>query len=160
VKPQIHSKKHIVQYPQDTIPMGTVRATELVKAEVGAGAVASEIEIGSLVKAIYIEVWVNGDGAQFGSQILIVEKTNQSSPSATFSDLANLYAYANRAQVLFTTEGLVGDSNSNPIPLIRQWIKIPKGKQRFAQGDRLILTVSSQADDLQICGMSIYKEYF
>jgi len=43
---------------------------------------------------------------------------------------------------------------------MRGWYKIPKTKQRFGLGDRLVLQIASQGTDaLDFCGFATYKEY-
>ena len=82
-------------------------------------------------------------------------------PNATLSDITSMNSYANKKNILYTTQGVLGDTNSNPIPAMRGWFKIPKGKQRFGLGDKLNLNITSlTADGMENCGIFIYKEYF
>ncbi len=158
MRPTINSEKRIVQFGIDTTLAGTVRALHLVSA-VNTPVNAEDVPIGAVVKAIYVELWLMSDTQQLGSQIAFVEKTNQNSAPANFSQSAALNGYANKKNVLQTTQGLTGDANSNPIPAFRGWIKIPKGKQRFGQGDDLWLVVSAIVEDTASCGLAIFKSY-
>ncbi len=123
------------------------------------GTGSAAVAIGTEVKAVWVEIWLVGDTAQLGSQVLVVEKIQGGAGGIGFANLANLDAYANKRNIFYETMGLLGDSNSNPIPVIRDWVKIPKGKQRFAQGDSLRIGISSQAGDINVCGATIFKAY-
>jgi len=55
---------------------------------------------------------------------------------------------------------LVNDQDADATPILRQWVKIPKTKQRFGLKDKLVLQVFAQgALDLTACGFELYKEY-
>ncbi len=106
-----------------------------------------------------MELWVMAAGAQPGATTVIVEKLPGPATNISAGDMANLHDYNNKKNIFYTTQGLVGDSNTNPAPLIRQWIKIPKGKQRFGLNDRLNFTILGLVDDIEYCGLSIFKAY-
>ncbi len=148
-----------MQYPINTISAGNFLAIDLVL-PVETPTLAEEVRVGAAVKAVYVEVWLQGATSQVGSCTVIIEKLSSGSAGIGFTGLADLHNYANKKNILFTGEGLLGDANTNPVPVHRGWLKIPKGKQRFGLGDKLQLAVSSQADDTFICGMTIFKEYF
>jgi len=158
MRPPITSEKHIVQYPRDVILQGTAQSIDLVTAS-NAGTSADIVPIGSLIKAIYVELWLIADGNQDGSQIVILEKLQNGSQGPGFALMALLNEYNNKRNIFYTTEGLLGSDNANPTPVLRMWIKIPKGKQRMAQGDSIKLTISSQATPVARCGMTIFKSY-
>ena len=127
--------------------MGTHQSIALVTAS-ASGVTADIVPIGAEVKAVYVELWLIASGNQEGSQIAIVEKVQNAQGGAGFINLASLDDYTNKRNIFYQTMGLLGSDNSNPIPVIRQWIKIPKGKQRFAQGDSLKLQISAQGTDI------------
>ncbi len=121
-----------------------------------------EVAVGAIVKAVFVELWILGEGAQPCTCTWIIEKTTNDVSPATQTQMQNLHDYPNKKNIFKTGQGVIGDSNSNPIPVIREWIKIPKGKQRFGLGDELGIVVSciGEADNgLEICGLAIYKEY-
>ncbi len=164
MKAPINSNKHIVQTSLTSVAESTlVNITIVNSLETVTPANASHVTQGAVVKAVYLEYWVMSEGAQptFGN--LTVEKLPGTSTDMTFNDSADLYSYQNKKNILFTTQGLIGDSNSNPIPIMRQWVKIPKGKQRFGLGDRLKVNVSclnpTAGAGIEVCGTAIYKEY-
>ncbi len=159
MRPIIHSQKHLVQVPFNGITTGTAEETILINA-VAAATTANQVKEGAIVKAVFIEMWLQ-NSANDGHAIVIVEKVPLAAGGATFAELAALNTYGNKKNILFTHEGLTSnDGVGNPIPVLRQWIPIPKGKQRFGLGDRLTINISNpSSNQLNRCGVAIFKEY-
>ncbi len=157
----IHSVKHIVQSPFSAIGTGTSENINFIKAlERGSvGPSAVNISEGSVVKAVFVEMWLQ-NSANDGHTIVILEKVPDNQNGATFGEMGNLFDYTNKKNILFTHEGLTSnDGVGNPLPVIRQWFKIPKGKQRFGLGDKMVLTISNpSSNNLNRCGVFIFKE--
>ena len=160
MRPIIHSVKHYVQASLTTVTTGVTNSTLLVSAvESTTANLVNEVPEGSVVKAVFLEIWAIGSVSnQFFTAIL--EKTPAGSAAATTAQMAALGTYANKKNILYTTQGLASnDGIAAPIPIIRQWFKIPKGKQRFGLGDNLRFNITSRgSDDIIICGFSTYKE--
>ncbi len=159
MRPPINSEKHIRQIPTNEAIAGVNTILALCEA-VDTPSVAQHVRVGAVVKAVYIEIWLSADSAQLGSVTATVEKLVGGNAGASFTDMATLQDYPNKKNILFTTQGLTPDNNGNPVPFIRMWIKIPKGKQRFGLGDNLVLNLSSNNEGLDHCGLAIFKEYF
>ncbi len=161
MRPIIHSTKHYVQTSLSTVTTGTVLSINLVVGvPVSDKDNVIEVEEGASVKAIFVELWVIGSSSnQFFTITLAKYPSNASVP--TVADMAALGDWDNKKNILYTTQGLASnDGIAAPIPLIRQWFKIPKGKQRFGLNDRIRLMVASRGDaSLIVCGMATYKEY-
>ena len=158
VRPTINSEKHIVQVSLQTVAFGN-RFIAIAADAVNAPNLAQEVRIGSSIKAVFVEMWVMGPSAQPTTQTSIFLKVPADAPVVT-GDLNDLHNYQNKKNIFYTTQGLVGDSNSNPIPILRQWIKIPRGKQRMGQGDSIIFAIIGLTADVELCGQMTYKEYF
>ncbi len=161
MKSPIHSTKHIVQVPISQIGTGTAENLEICEAvESTVANLATEIAEGSVIKAVFVEMWLQNTTSA-GHSILILEKVPIRNLGATFSELGDLFAYDNKKNILFTHQGLTSDDAvGNPLPVVRQWFKIPKGKQRFGLGDALRLSISNPSSGaLARCGVFIYKEY-
>jgi len=161
MKQIVHSVKHYVQFPIDQITTGTIQNVTLVKAvESTVANAATEVEEGSIVKAVYIELSLQNQG-NLGEFIVCVEKAPNNSAGMTFAQSAALFTYNNKKNVLYVTQGLTSnDGVGNPQFNIKKWFKIPKGKQRFGLGDALVLSINNtSANDLNRCGFSTYKEY-
>ncbi len=161
MKSPIHSSKHYVQLGISQVGLGTINQNVLVQGvESTTANLATEVTEGSLVKAIFIELWLQNEGT-LSEQITTLEKSPLFSAGVTFVQQAALFSYTNKKNILFTSQGLTpNDGVSGPINILRQWIKIPKGKQRFGLGDQLNLNISNvSSNDLVRCGFALYKEY-
>ncbi len=158
----IHSVKHYVQTDNQIVGTGARINVALVDGTIApAAANTFDVQEGSLVKAIFIEQWVKSNAAateetkfQFA-----LEKVPTGTAGLTFTQLNNLMAYDNKKNILFYSQGVVGDGTTQSIPVVRQWFKIPKGKQRFGLGDRLIMSVATTGAGINTCGFATYKEY-
>ncbi len=157
----VHSVKHFVPYAIDQIATGLTQNITIVSAvTLLAVNLNTEVTEGNTIKAVYFELWLQNQG-NLGEFIMTIEKTVDSQPGATFTEMASLMTYSNKKNILYTTQGLTSnDGVSGPVNVIKGWIKIPKGKQRFGFGDKLIMSIANvSAGDLNRCGISIFKEY-
>jgi len=160
----INSNKHYVPQSLATVATGTITGRSAVNAVVApAVANADEVRQGAIVKALFVEIWILGGEASGTntSFILTIEKRPSAAPAMTFINSQGLGSYANKKNILYSTQGVVGSDQGGQgaIPVIRQWFKIPKGKQRMGLGDRIVVNISALANSLVICGQFIYKEY-
>ncbi len=156
----IHSRKHYVQKSLTTVVAGAVNTFEIAKSTLPGGTdTVEEVVEGALVKAVYIELWVRSQEISPGSYVCIVEKLPGTATAITAGFMAALGTYENKKNILFTSQALSNDANADAIPILRQWLKIPKGKQRMGLDDRIRLTFFAQALDNNICGFATYKEY-
>ncbi len=115
---------------------------------------------GSRISAIFIEHWVKSfapAGTDTKFQICL-EKVPAGATSVTFAQMNTLQGYPNKKNVLFFSQGVLGDLSTQAVPIIRQWFKIPKTKQRFGLDDVLMLTLSATAEVIQNCGFATFKE--
>ncbi len=162
MRPIIKSRKHYVQMSLFTTdPVSVVNQLLIESVAVTAKNSPREVEEGAIVKAIYIELWLQTDGVQ-GTQVVTVSKQNESSLGPTFAEIQALDTYNNKKNVFYTTQGLTSNDNvSGPLVVLRGWIKIPRSKQRFGLGDILTLTIANPhaLEDLLGCGFATYKEY-
>ncbi len=162
--PPINSVKHYVHLTNNILASGALIAHELVSAVVApATSNAQDVREGAIVKAVYIEIWIQNDGGtgtdnQFN---VAVEKIPTSGIAMTYAQSLNLGSYPNKKNIFYTSQGVQGASVDGvpAVPVLRNWILIPKGKQRFGLGDRLILNISSTGFNLRNCGLSTYKEF-
>ena len=159
VRPTINSEKHIFQIPFNNAAIGSPSREVLITA-VASPSANNEVRVGATVKAVYVELWFQGEGMGTGTSIAVIEKLPIGDNGPTTTDLITLNAYNNKKNVFWTQQGLSGDQNTNPVPVLRGWMKIPKGKQRFGLGDSFTLSMVGQVDGFNYCGVAIYKEYF
>jgi len=157
----VHSSKHYVQFPINQIATGTAEINAVVTAVALQNVnLASEIVEGSSVKAVYFELWLQNEGT-LGEFIMTISKEPLNGTGPNFAQMAALNNFENKKNVLYTTQGLTSnDGVSGPVNIIRGWVKIPKSKQRFGLGDRIVMNISNvSANDLVRCGLTIFKEY-
>jgi len=160
MRPIIASRKHIVQIPINTTIGGTIENIIFARSKQDyQSSVADNVEVGTIVKAVYVELWAQSDGQNIGSVTITVEKLPGAAALMTTVDSAALHGYLNKNNVFYTTQGLTGENDTNPIPFLRMWIKIPKGKQRLAINERLVLNLSSNLQNTIHCGLVIFKSY-
>ncbi len=162
MKAPINSIKHIVQTTLTLIQEQTIRTDNVIKVVDAQPTTSIEVVVGAVIKAVYFEMWLIGESAQPCTATWTIEKRTGNSPFMTQAQGQDLDNFPNKKNILRSGQGVIGDSNSNPIPIIREWIKIPKGKQRFGQGDFLTFNISciGETDNgLEICGLTIFKEY-
>ncbi len=126
-----------------------------------ATASASQVKEGAIVKAVFVEQWIRSNAATGASAqfALVIEKVISGQASISAAQILNIGAYPNKKNVLYVTQGVIGDIETPSIPIYRNWILIPKGKQRFGLGDELVVTLGPVGNALQTCGISTYKEY-
>ncbi len=161
MRPIINSRKHYVQTSRSTVGPVTALGGAMIDAVVAPASGVTEVREGALVRAIYVERWQIAEGID-GSEMFIVGKYPQGALPPTFAQSQALGTFEGKKNIFFVHQGLSGnDAVGNPIPVHKGWIKIPKSKQRFGLGDRLIVTsVNMHAtDDSFICGFVTYKEF-
>ncbi len=160
----INSIKHYVGQPRFVIALGIAQTLEIVDVvNAPVSSTREKVTIGAMIKAIHLEYWIAGGGGTSGSTaefVFTLEKIPAGQANPTFADMLNLGGYDNKKNILYTTQGIVVSSvGTQSIPIIRDWVLIPKGKQRMGQGDRIVVTFATVEESLAACGMSIYKEY-
>ncbi len=162
VRPTINSSKHYVNVSITPTASGAVAANTIAEGKPVADVdAATEVREGAIIKAVYIEYWLRGSDAGVGSSyVLIVEKSSGGSPTPAAGNLAALNNYINKKNVLFASQGLVNDDTGVATPILRQWLKIPKSKQRFGLGDQLQIFMFAQGGSTDHCAMIVYKEYY
>ncbi len=157
----VHSTKHYVQHGISQITTGTRENIVIAQAVESTSAnLAHEVQEGASIKALYIEIWLQNAG-NLGESVVTVTKDPVDDTGPSFAEMANLFSYNNKKNILFTHQGLTSnDGISGPVNVLRNWLKIPKSKQRFGLGDKLNLNISNvSSNDLNRCGFSLYKEY-
>ncbi len=155
----IHSVKHYVQTSLSTVTGAAILTVVLARGAETANA-PDEVKEGAVVKAMWVELWVIAQDTVPGSFVFIIEKRPSDLSAASVANMGALHDYANKKNIFYTTQGVIGDQDTNAIPLYKGWLKIPRGKQRIGLNDRLSWSILAQAGvDLTVCGMTIYKEY-
>ncbi len=158
----INANKHYVHLSNNQVASGAISTIVQANAVVApAASNPNDVEEGSVIKAIYIEIWLYGQGASgIDTQFFMCTmKKPSDAPDLTFGQSSNLGAYPNKKNVLYTTQGVIGGIDNNSIPIIKNWLLIPKGKQRMGLGDQIVTYITSVGAVMQRCGFATYKEY-
>ncbi len=156
--------KHYVHQSLVTVASGAILVIDAVDGVVApATAAANQVQEGSVVKAVWFELWAVSIGAAgtLSSFTLSIEKRPSGGTPMTAAQSVNLGAYPNKKNIFYVTQGNIGSLNdgAQPIPLFKGWIKIPKGKQRVGIADEISLNIAAVGESLSVCGIFTYKEY-
>ena len=160
MRPIIHSTKHYVQQSRSEVVTVATANIDIIKGVESTTANAvDEVAEGTLIKAVFVEMWLL-DTANDGSFIVTLSKDVSGIAAITFAQSNAVGTWGNKKNVLYMTQGLSPNNGvGNPVPIIRQWFKIPKGKQRFGLGDKLRLNITNNGlNELEFCGFFTYKE--
>ncbi len=161
MRPLIHSTKHYVQMSRSTVLTVAANNEDLAHSvTVPNKDAVDEVEEGASVKAVYIELWLL-DSSNDGSNIVVLSKEPTDGAGPAFGNMNALGTYPNKKNILFTHQGLTpNDGVVGPVRIMANWYPIPKSKQRFGLGDKLVLTIANNgANNLFYCGFATYKEY-
>ncbi len=162
MKAPINSVKHVVQRSLAITEEQTISLEIIGQVVDQQATLPAHIVVGAIVKAVWCEYWILGESSQPCTCTWSLEKIVAGAAAMTQAQGQNIHDYPNKKNIFKMGQGVIGDSNSNPIPIIREWVKIPKGKQRFGLGDSLVMNISciGEADNgLESCGFALYKEY-
>ncbi len=158
----ITSIKHYVQDSVTTIGTGGVLNTTIAEAVIAPAASAtSDVAEGSVIKAIYIESWLHSQATAGGGtqQNFCIMKIPAEATVPTAANLLNLQSYTNKKNIMFSSQGVMGDLTTQAIPVHRGWLKVPKGKQRMGLGDKWVTSFTATGSGINVCQLFTYKEY-
>ncbi len=156
----INSVKHIVQQPIVTTAAGAILNITVVDAvDAPAATTPNQVQVGSIIKAVYVELWAISDDGFTSSVSAVVYKNPGSALTLTHGQAAIMNTWNNKKNALKTFQGLISQEANNTMPIFKEWIAIPKGKQRFGDGDSLMVAVDAISNGVTTCGIFVYKEY-
>ncbi len=148
---------------QFTIAQAAVDTQVVILSQEAVSTTPSAIEVGALVKAVYIEYWLgNASATVVGSYTTCLQKNPGGNSPLSAANMAALHDWDNKKNILFTSQALVPPTDGGQVQVMKGWYKIPKGKQRFGLGDQLNLVTrnnNSTAVDVNGCGFALFKEY-
>ncbi len=160
MRPRVHTEKHIKQQSLLAVAGGAITNIGIATAVAVPTSAVLEVREGCTISAVYVEIWITGDDAVQGTAIVSLEKVPAGATNMTAAQSAALNAYPNKRNVFHVQMGLTPPNTQYPMASIKGWFKIPKGKQRMALGDELVLNIHGQSDGVSACGVFIYKEQF
>ncbi len=105
-------------------------------------------------------MWLSSTDTAQVSGVVTLEKLDGGKSVMSTTESAALNDYDNKKNVFHTFQGLISTEIQYPMAVIKGWFKIPKGKQWFGLGDRMVLNLHGQSGALQGCGFFLYKEQY
>ncbi len=159
MRPKVHTEKHYVQFSLGATASGAITSLKLAES-VAAPTAKDEVREGCTISAVYVEMWLTSDDTAGGTCISTFHKKPPGTANLTVAQSADLNTYPGKNNIFSTHMGLLGPNVQVPIPVFREWIKIPRGKQRMELGAQLKLNLHGQSNGLAFCGFVIYKEQY
>ncbi len=161
MRPRVNTRKHILNLSLFAVASGAINNQNLAVAVIAPDAnTAGEVREGAIISAVYVEMWLTSDDTAAGTCITTLEKIPANGASMTAANSAALDSYKNKNNIFHIQQGLLAPNIQYPTAVIKGWFKIPRGKQRFALGDSLVLNTHGQSNGLAGCGFVLYKEQF
>ncbi len=158
----VHRIKHVVD-SSATLAANTQAAVAIVDV-VDAPVLANtpEVETGSTVNGIYLDVVVASNEAQVTGAIPNVYFYVMKNPGNNLT-LANpnaIGASDTKKFVIHQEMAMIDNKVSGqPTTLFKGVIAIPRGYRRMGTDDRLVIVLFSPAIDITFCFQAIYKEF-
>ncbi len=150
----------MVQLSSTNITSGTIRNQVVCTAvDTADSSVPAEVDVGTVVKAIYVEMWITSNDATTSTVTVNLEKVPRLTDLQIFAESQLIHDYFNKNNIFYITQGIVPPTNQSGIPFLRGWFKIPKGKQRMDKESAIILNISAISNGLTVCGAFVYKSY-
>jgi len=107
VRPVINSEKRIVQITLTNV--AALNQTNIVlvdaKQDLGTGTDPTEVDIGSVIKAVYVELWLLGDGQQPNTSTVIIVKSPANVGTPTVGEFSNLNGWQNKRNIFEMHQG-------------------------------------------------------
>lgn len=157
VQATINSDKHYVHFPVASVASGARTSLTVLDVDNDLGN-ASSVRVGAIVKAIYVEMWADGDTAS-KTGFACITKLGGTQSGPTYAETLNMTTYLNKKNVLESHQGLM-PSGGNQLAFFKHWVKIPKGKQRMGLGDTVKISISATGTAINFCGIVVFKEYY
>ncbi len=155
----IHTRKHMVDLAPASVAAGAVvNSSVAIAVDAPVNTSAWEVEVGSVIKAIYLEVWMSGVTANLGGSVCIYKRPAGAGAITAAEMTATMNTFDNKANIFEFHKGLM-PTGGNLVPMFRHWVKIPKGKQRMALGDIISVAFTGVGTTVNFCGLFIFKEY-
>jgi len=151
----IHSRKEIVDTTLLGVAAATNSSTTLALAVNDYVGVVGTVEVGSSLKSVYLFVQILPSLGTANVDWYLIKK-----PSGVLNPVPGATGgRVERKFILHEEKGLPGNAGDGAYPLtFKGVIKIPRGRQRMAEGDTLVL-VGRGADIYNMCIKCIYKSY-
>ncbi len=155
----VHSLKHVVDV-QGGLVATTKQDVILVEAShVTSQAAIADVEVGSTVNAIFLNVQVAATGTAALANVYMYVLKN---PGNNLTEVdGNAIGASDIKKFVIHQEMIMTEKNTTAIPrtLFKGVISLPRGYKRFGTKDRLILSLFAPGVNFDFCVQCIYKEY-
>jgi len=156
----IHRIKHVID-KQAGVVLAVQNFTDIVSA-VDAPVIANtdEVEVGSKVNAIYLDIEVSATSAAALANVYLMVAKNPGSAIAAFP-APNAVGTSQIKKLVFHQEMVMLQKNvaSNPRTLFKGVIMIPKHMRRMGPGDNVFISVLAPGVNIDLCIQCHYKEF-
>ncbi len=159
MRPKVHVEKHFNQKSVFSVASGAI-TNQVILTAVAVPSAGAHVREGCTISAIYIEMWFTSDDTGSGSAVVALEKLDGGKSVMTTTEAAALNDYDNKKNIFHTFMGLLSPNTQYPMNIVKGWFKIPKNKQRFGLGDRLVFNIFGQTNGVTGCGFFLYKEQY
>ncbi len=153
MRPVINSRKEIVDAVNLAVGAGTTTVIALATTVNDYTGAVGTCSVGSVIKWIYLFCQILPSAGTANVDFYVMKAPTVISaptPGGTGGEVARKY-------ILHEEKGIPGNAADGAYPLtFKGVIKIPRGRQRMAEGDRIFLAVRG-ADIYNQCSKAIYK---
>ncbi len=154
-KRPINSVKNILDATALTVSAGVITTVDLMTVVNDYAGGAIEVPVGAVVRGVYLFFQIQPQTLKVAIEAYVAKVPPGLTlpvPGATGGD-------SGRRFILHEEKGIPGPSNNgSPPSTFRGYVKLPRGRQRVGESDRLVLRVSS-AGAYDMCAKAIYKWY-
>ncbi len=167
----IDSVKHIVE-TSGILGAGvnTVQSSIISGVDAYSLAATNGVPTGAKVSSFYLSVFVISEGGEVANEVPLVDWYIIKNPNSVYGTTFSAQflptpgatgSHSNKSKIIHTEKGLAGggDASTAGVPMIfKGVIRIPKGMQRVAQDDEILLCARANFAS-KICTQAIYKHY-
>ncbi len=159
----VHSIKHIVDTQQGVVAATKVFVTLADAVDAPVLANVDEVEVGSRINSIFLNVQVigTGVGGVLNNLYFIIYKIPGANIAASAIPNANVTGSSDFKRQIFHTEMIMLSSSSDDIPqtMFKGVLRIPKVFQNMRINDVIQMEFFAPGDTSNICVECIYKEF-
>ncbi len=167
----IQSTKHIVELSGILPATTNTVALTLVRGEDNPVlANTNEVQPGHKVSSIFLSIFYIAEGGEVANEVPLVDWYIIHNPGNVFTTVfdagnnptpGSTGVHLNKRHIFHTEKGLAGggDASTAGVPMIfKGVIKIPRGRQRVGQNDRIMINHRANFAT-KFCIQAIYKDY-
>ncbi len=159
----VKSEKHETTWSNLGENASTVKNVKLIVTAAGEPTTGNQVETGSTVRSVYVEMNLNG--VDNSGTVQVFHWMIYKSPSGVFA-IQDPTTYDDKRKRHTLKRGMemlpeIPIGSGGTVQTKRIFVvKIPKGYSRWGEGDELVLSYkSTSSSGVNFCGISIFKEF-